>query len=159
MNKKPLTFEHTRGTKTYHLPFGKAEHPRLTIMVRRMADGTFHAGMSVCGVGDLFTRHSGRARAFHRMNGIPITAPDAIALFSTLEKSLKELDDRRPGTVPDKVKWDLMELCASLNDAFDKLESNRLSKSMGDVAEVVLERPVDIEIELPTEDGYEAGGC
>lgn len=159
MKRRPLTFEQTRGTKTYHLPFGKGEQPRLTLMVRRMPDGIFHAGVSICAQEDLFTRHGGRARAFHRLNGRPLSATDALGLFEEVNRLIKSINTRHPGTVPDSAEFNLMEVCAFLNESFDKLEANRTAKLMGDVAEIVLERPVDIEIDLPTEDGYQIGGC
>lgn len=164
MNKRTLTFEQTRGTKTYHLPFGKGEQPRLTLVVRRTPSGSFHAGISVCAKEDLFTRQGGRARAFHRLNGRPIMSPDGVSLFGTLDTLCAGINDRRPNTVPEKVKWDLMEVCAFLNEAFDKLESNRAEKLMriGDEligASVDLTREVDIEPAPSSEDGYEAVGC
>lgn len=164
MKRHPLTFEQTRGTKTYHLPFGKGEQPRFTLMVRRMPDGTFHAGVSICAHEDPFTRHGGRARAFHRLNGRPISAPDAVSLFGTLDGVIQNINERRPGTVPDKAKWDLMELCAFLNESFDKLEANRTENLMRRADALIGEsieapRSVNIEINLATEAGYEAGGC
>lgn len=164
MSKRPLTFEQTRGTKTYHLPFGKGEQPRLTLMVRRMPDETFHAGVSICARGDLFTRRGGRARAFHRLEGRPIKAFNSIRLFDALDAMIKSINDRRPKTVPDKAKWDLLDICAYLNETFNKLEANRMEKSMRSFDNLIgesiaLVREVDIEIELPTENGFEAGGC
>lgn len=159
MSKRTLTFEQTRGTKTYHLPFGKGEQPRLTLMVRRMPDGSFHAGVSICAQEDLFTRRAGRARSFHRLNGRPLSAPDALGIFEEVNRLIKNVNARRPGTVPDSAEFNLMEVCAFLNESFDKLEANRTAKLTGDVAEIALERVVDIEIDLPTEDGYQIGGC
>jgi hypothetical protein len=164
MKRRPLTFEQTRGTKTYHLPFGKGQQPRFTLMVRRLPDGTFHAGVSICAHEDLFTRQGGRSRAFHRLNGRPITAPDSVGLFGILDGMIQNINDRRPSTVPDKVKWDLMDVCHSLNEAFDSLETNRVGKFMRHADALIgesieLTREVNLEIELPTEEGYEVGGC
>lgn len=156
MKNKPLTFEQTRGTKTYHLPFGKGENPTMTLMVRRMADGSFHAGLSVCAAGDPFSRRAGRSRAFHRLNGKPIIQPDNHSLFVALDTALARINERRPNTVPEKVKWDLMEVCSLLKEAFDQLESNRLAKAMREADELIGE---SIEIADATAEGYEAGGC
>jgi hypothetical protein len=125
-----------------------------------MPDGSFHAGISVCAKGDHFTRHAGRTRAFHRLNGCPIAQPDGMRLHGELAALMKRINDHRPNTVPEKVKWDLMEVCTFLNESFDRLESNRLAKER-DEAIQFHSRDVNIEIELdtPTEEGYEAVGC
>jgi hypothetical protein len=70
-----LTFELTRGTKTYYLPTqrGPQAPPILTLMLRRRTgaggdnDLLYSAGMVICSAFDRFERKVGRAGAFERL--------------------------------------------------------------------------------------------
>jgi len=127
---KPLTHEETRGTKTYHLPLerGPETKPEVTLMVRRMPDGSYHAAMSICAKGDQFEKHRGRRAAFHRLNGNPIVAVDAEELRLRLRDRFFQLEKARPGTISQKTEEDMVYLSVCLDETFNQLEANRTEK-------------------------------
>jgi hypothetical protein len=71
---KPLTREETKETLTFFFPKERSEStpPEVTVMVRRTAEGTWRAGMSVCSVDDMFEKKEGRLRAFGRLQRRPL---------------------------------------------------------------------------------------
>lgn len=125
-----LTFEQTRGTKTYHLPFKRdSRHgPEMTLMVRRLADGSFAAGVSVCSLREFFVKSAGRLLAYHRLNGKPLRGGDADELLGQVEIHLRALNENRPETVSGAVFTDLATIGQSLNQVFDQLDQNRSSR-------------------------------
>jgi hypothetical protein len=70
---KPLTREQTAGTLTFYFPFERDAEtpPQTTLMVRRIAENEWHAGLAICGGGDMFSKKIGRKIAFHRLAAIP----------------------------------------------------------------------------------------
>lgn len=132
---KTLTFEQTRGTKTFHLPFkvDPEEQPQVTIVVRRMNDGSYRAGVAVCNPEDNFCRRLGRKTAFHRLVGRPFEGSDADQLINRVGDYLIGVFERRLAAgFPDMgfssildPGGDLDRLHGSLDEHFNKLDKNR----------------------------------
>jgi hypothetical protein len=81
---KSLTKEQTAGTLTFYFPFERdaITPPRATLIVRRVGEEEWHAGLAVCSDDDMFQRQVGRKIAFHRLQGFPIRGqtPDELLL-------------------------------------------------------------------------------
>ena len=75
---KPLTTEETKETLTFFFPRDRSETqpPEITVMVRRVAEDEWQAGMSVCSREDMFERREGRVRAFGRLQRRPLQSQD-----------------------------------------------------------------------------------
>lgn len=127
MSTKTLSFEKTRGTKTFHLPFQRNAElgPELTIMVRRDDDGTYSAGLAVCSPDDQFVKRTGRRIAFHRLEGCPFQAQSARELVEKIDEHLDELTHRRVGMLSVPTIQDVLDLADQLDGMFDRLEKNR----------------------------------
>lgn len=128
---KPLSFEETRGTKTYYLPFNppfgdeSGNFREATLMVRRLPDGAYHAGLAIRSAKDPFVRREGRSRAFERLQHAPyrgIVAADADALWEELEKALDQVNEHHAFTVGCGTFVDAEDVCAKLDETFDTLE-------------------------------------
>jgi hypothetical protein len=122
---KSLTFEQARGTKTFYLPFerGSTQQPEVTLMVRRLKDKSFEAGLAVCSREDQFHRRQGRILAFHRLNGCPVRGTDEADLLWVLRNRFDQVNWHHPETIGGKAYEDLYQL--PLDKTFDRLERNR----------------------------------
>ena len=136
MFAKPLTFEETQGTKTYYLPFERSSlvGPQATIMVKRLADGTYVAGVTVRSLEEPFTKVEGRYRAFLRLQHAPyghgaFRAVDPADLAWQIGTMLTRIHLNRPGTVSFQTRGDLDKFAAGLIEAFDKLDANREART------------------------------
>lgn len=132
MQAKPLTFEQTKGTKTYYLPFerGPETPPEATVMVRRLEDGTYIAGVSVRSLEEPFVKLEGRFRAYNRMLHAPygrgaFRAADGDDLAAQIEEMFLAISVHHPGTVSMQAIDDLEDLTKGLSEAFDRLDKNR----------------------------------
>lgn len=134
---KSLNFKQTRGTKTYHLPFRRSAElgPEMTLMVRRLEDGTFEAGIAVCSLNEPFVKRTGRNLAYHRLNGKPFQGATSEELISQVEIHLHALNENRPDTITAEVFNDLATVQLGLDEAFDVLDKNREAKLLGESAE------------------------
>jgi len=127
---EPLTFEQTRGTKTFYFPSKNEQGwpPEVTVMIKRAPDGSLHAGVAVCSPADNFARRVGRRIAFHRLLGRPLVALNSEELVSKLQAYLSELNERRPHT-PSYVAQEDVSLLAGVEAAFDVLNENRQARA------------------------------
>lgn len=100
------------GTLTYHLPLkrGPQRPPMATLVVRRVGEEEWQAGLTVCSRGDQFVKRIGRRVALHRLAGKPLVETTAEKLLKSVIDHLVELEARRPGTVPAKAVLDLPAL-------------------------------------------------
>lgn len=131
-SQKGLTFEQTRGTKTYHLPFERnAEvQPEATIMVRRLEDGSFIAGVSVRSLEEPFVKREGRLRAYKRLLHAghgrgAFLAPVAEQLALQVQNMFDRINEHHAGTVSAIAWQDLEFMAGGLEEAFDRLAKNR----------------------------------
>lgn len=127
---QPLSFEVTRGTKTFYFPFNResGESPRVTIMVKRVSGGAFHAGVAVCSQEDNFVRRVGRRIAFHRMLGKPVVAPNSDELVAGLRDYFDGLELNRSDLISEVI-WNDLDNLYGLEAAFDILDENRRKKA------------------------------
>lgn len=134
---KTLNFKQTRGTKTYHLPFRRSSllGPEMTLMVRRLENGSFEAGVSVCSLHEPFVKRTGRLLAYHRLNGKPFQGVTAEEVIGQVEIHLHALNEHRPDTLTAEVFNDLASVQLGLDEAFDILDKNRDAKLLGNLAE------------------------
>lgn len=137
MNSEPLSFEQTRGTKTFYFPAKNDQGwaPEVTVMLRRASDGSLHAGVSVCSQKDNFSRRVGRRIAFHRLLGRPLVAPNSKELVSSLHDYLSSINERRAYT-PSAVVLEDIFMLEGVEAAFDILDDNRRKKANALQAEV-----------------------
>ena len=93
--------EGTEGTLTFHLPFtrGAEISPQATLVVRRMTEGSWHAGLSVCSLSDQFVKKRGRRLAVARLHGRPFIAGSPSELVRKIESHLNNLVHNRPYTL------------------------------------------------------------
>lgn len=139
MSKKnlPLTFEMTRGTKTYYLPAGKGVPPILTLMLRRResTDGLgymYSAGMAICSAGDRFERKVGRATAFERLRwarfrGLEFGIP--LALLKPLMEQVRAAVEASPIYLPlFDTEDELRGILEKAIQTFDQMDENRASQ-------------------------------
>ena len=145
MNARPLTFEETQGTKTYYLPFERSSlvGPEATVMVKRLGDGTFIAGVTVRSLEEPFTKVEGRYRAFLRLQHAPygqgaFRAADPQDLADQIALMFQRIQSHRGLTVSMSSLQDLAPLAEGLIDAFDKLDANRLARDMQGVPAVAV---------------------
>jgi len=136
MNARPLTFEETQGTKTYYLPFERSSlvGPEATVMVKRLADGTFIAGVTVRSLEEPFTKVEGRYRAFLRLQHAPygrgaFRAADPGDLVNQIAEMFARIQEHH-NVVSDASMQDLQAFAEGLVAAFDKLDANRLARGM-----------------------------
>lgn len=115
---KGLTKEQTQGTLTFHLPLQRDAEtpPELTILVRRVMDERWHAGVAVCSVGDMFQKRLGRKLAFHRLTGNPFMADSPLALMHQIETHLDKLSHHRPYTLSVNTIQELHTLVQRLGE-------------------------------------------
>jgi hypothetical protein len=127
---EPLTFEQTRGTKTFYFPVERDEAcpPKLTVMIKRATDGSLHAGVSVCSSEDNFCRRVGRKIAFYRLLGRPLVALNSKDLVDQLYFYLEALAKRRVGDAFHLPAMDL-EMLEGVEAAFDMLDENRAARA------------------------------
>jgi hypothetical protein len=93
---KSLTREQTAGTLTFFFPQYRDEEnpPEITVMVRRVAEDEWHAGLAMCSAEDSFSKQRGRLIAFHRLQGIPFSGASAEVLLRQLTRRIGEVDTR-----------------------------------------------------------------
>lgn len=141
---EPLSFEQTRGTKTFYFPVERDEAcpPKMTVMIKRVADGSLHAGVSVCSAEDNFSRRVGRRIAFHRLLGRPLVASDSRELVDRLYSYLENLSKRGVVGLRSLASLDL-EMLEGVEAAFDMLDANRAAR---------------VEASLPNPDEMEGSG-
>lgn len=106
-----------KGTLTFHLPLERGPEipPEMTLVVRRVMNRRWHAGLSVCSRGDQFVKSLGRRTAYHRLLGRPCMADDAGDLIYQLHTHLTRLNDNRPETISEATLQDLERLAAPLS--------------------------------------------
>lgn len=106
-----------QGTLTYHLPLkrGPEDPPEMTIVVRRVMENNWHAGISVCSLGDHFVRRIGRFRAGGKLVSNPFTANDPEQLCHQIEQHLDQLSQNRPHTLSAITVQDLQALAGPLS--------------------------------------------
>lgn len=97
---KPLTREQTAGTLTFFFPYKRDfEHaPEVTLIIRRVAEDEWHAGLAQCSREDMFDKKVGRKMAFHRLQGAPLRSGNPISL---LDQVLDRTDSVRTRRRPD----------------------------------------------------------
>jgi hypothetical protein len=100
---KPLTAEETKQTLTFFFPRERNETtpPQVTVMVRRVSEDEWQAGMAVCSRKDMFERREGRVRAFGRLQRRPFS-------------------DHNPGVLGDHLAgrcMDINQLCEAIKGA------------------------------------------
>ena len=131
---QPLTFQLTRGTKTYYLPTGKGVAPIITLMLRHRHDEMtgsylYSAGMTICSAGDRFIRKLGRATAFERLrwarfrglefaNPLDLLAPLAEQVEAAIKASPIHL------TILD-TQDEILGILNKAKEAFDKMDEHR----------------------------------
>lgn len=118
-----LTFELTRGTKTFYLPLARdAEtQPEVTLMIRRTEDGIYQAGTAICSRTDAFQKRRGRHIAYHRLQGKPLVALEPLSLVKMLAVIFEGVNKRRPQTVSPQTLEDLFDVAEVLERKFTEL--------------------------------------
>lgn len=86
------------GTLTFHFPLQRGPEipPEMTVVVRRVGDDSWHAGIAVCSLEDQFVKRVGRRIAYHRLCGRPFQANSALELAHRIEEHLDQLNTNRP---------------------------------------------------------------
>ena len=95
---KPLTPEQTAGTLTFFFPQLRdaTTPPEATLIVRRVAENAWQAGLALCSNDDMFSRRLGRKIAFHRLEGRPIFADNVPGLLTQVMRRVLAVTGRRP---------------------------------------------------------------
>ena len=94
---KSLTKEQTAGTLTFFFPSRRDAEtpPRTTLMVRRVGEEEWHAGLAMCSDDDMFQRRLGRKIAFHRLEGSPIRNQSVAELLIQIRGRIDRVTQRR----------------------------------------------------------------
>ncbi len=98
----PLTREQTAGTLTFFFPCKRdaAQAPEVTLMVRRVAEDEWHAGLAQCSQEDMFSKRLGRKMAFHRLQGAPLRGVSPDSLLDQVLQHIDEVRARRRSYTP-----------------------------------------------------------
>lgn len=115
---KPLTREQTFGTLTFYFPYkrGPEQPPEVTVMVRRVSDFEWQAGLSMCSKTDTFDKKVGRKIAFHRLNGFPLRDKSPLGLMRQIAQRIDEVTKRRPYTFSASTIQQLPQVVKRLED-------------------------------------------
>ena len=107
--KKKKEMKGEKGTLTFHLPLkrGPERPPEMTLMIRRVMDNRWHAGLAVCSTGDQFVRRTGRRVACSRLLGRPFMVDSPEGLVGQVADHLDNLIKNRPYTISIDTLQDL----------------------------------------------------
>lgn len=92
--------EKTAGTLTFFFPEKRDREtpPEVTLMIRRVGDEEWHAGLAMCSKDDMFEKRFGRRVAFHRLRGFPIKDGSPLGLLDQIAGRIDAVTRRHPFT-------------------------------------------------------------
>lgn len=113
--------EKTAGTLTFFFPHKRdmGTPPEVTVMVRRINEGEWHAGLAMCSKDDMFEKRTGRKMAFHRLQGFPIRDSSPLRLIHQIAARIGVVVERHPFTFS-------MPTILQLSDIVERLENMRV---------------------------------
>jgi len=110
--------ERTAGTLTFFFPHKRdmGTPPEVTVMVRRVSDEEWHAGLAMCSSDDMFEKRTGRKMAFHRLQGFPIQAASPLGLVTQIGVRIDAVSSRHPYTFSTSTIQQLTDITQRLED-------------------------------------------
>jgi hypothetical protein len=110
--------EKTAGTLTFFFPEKRDREtpPEVTLMIRRVGDEEWHAGLAMCSKDDMFEKRFGRRVAFHRLQGFPIRHESPLGLITEVARRLDAVTKRHPFTFSTPTIQSLPDILLRLED-------------------------------------------
>jgi hypothetical protein len=110
--------EKTAGTLTFFFPEKRDREtpPEVTLMVRRVGEEEWHAGLAMCSKDDMFEKRFGRRVAFHRLQGCPIRDHYPVGLIRQIAERLDNVTKRHSFTFSTPTIQSLPDITQRLVD-------------------------------------------